>query len=269
MSVADYEVILKKIRKHPIQEIKLMGMGEPYLHPRFSEICALTRKYFPDAFIISATNCQYKLNENFKDSLQHIDLLYLSIDGWGELYEKYRPPSKWSVLLKFLNDLKDIDRGRAKLAINYTLNPENIFDVVKMPGLIEQYNLDELRINLVQNWSEEESDAELISGFTSDHIQFLRENFSEQIKGKAVWDFNDCFWVQNGLYVTCTGDIKICCMNTSTAPIGNLIKDPAVSLSWGNKRFQAIKHGCETNNPETHCANCSYKELVPILSSIL
>ena len=32
--------------------------------------------------------------------------------------------------------------------------------------------------------------------------------------GKAIWDFDDCFWVDTGLYVTPEGNVKVCCMNT-------------------------------------------------------
>ena len=32
--------------------------------------------------------------------------------------------------------------------------------------------------------------------------------------------------------------------------------------------YQAIKNGCKTKNPTEHCKNCSYKELVPILSHL-
>ena len=32
------------------------------------------------------------MNNNFTESLKFIDLLYLSIDGYKESYEKFRPP---------------------------------------------------------------------------------------------------------------------------------------------------------------------------------
>ena len=31
--------------------------------------------------------------------------------------------------------------------------------------------------------------------------------------------------------------------------------------------YKKVKKGCETNEPTDHCKNCSYKELVPILST--
>jgi hypothetical protein len=34
------------------------------------------------------------------------------------------------------------------------------------------------------------------------------------------------------------------------------------------KYFQNVQNGCNTNNPTSHCKNCSYKELVPMLDDI-
>ena len=33
--------------------------------------------------------------------------------------------------------------------------------------------------------------------------------------------------------------------------------------------YQNVKKGCQTNNPTSHCQNCSYKELVPILNYVV
>ena len=32
--------------------------------------------------------------------------------------------------------------------------------------------------------------------------------------------------------------------------------------------YQNVKKGCNTNNPTSHCKNCSYKELTPILEYV-
>ena len=34
------------------------------------------------------------------------------------------------------------------------------------------------------------------------------------------------------------------------------------------KDYLNVKNGCLTNKPTSHCKNCSYKELVPMLSLI-
>ena len=268
MSVETYRMILNKLKNHPIQEIKLMGMGEPFLHPKFSEICKLTKETFPHAKIISATNGQFQLSGNLKRSLEFIDLLYLSIDGYGETYEKFRKPARWPKLIKFLSELKDCDKFNCQTAINYTINPENVYDIPKVERLLSRFDLDELRLNIVQNWNEDEKVEGLISGFNPEDIEFLKR-YKHLMKGRPVWNYEDCFWVKEGLYMSVNGDVKICCMNTAAKPVGNLITDLSVSQSFSNKRFIEIKNGCETNTPSSHCSNCSYKELTNILPKIL
>ena len=136
------------------------------------------KEYFPSAFLIVATNCQYKINKNFTDSLKFIDLLYLSIDGYKESYEKFRPPSKWSKLINFLDQLKEINRHGCKITCNYVVNKENINDISKIDQLCDTYKLEELRLNIAQDWSEEKSisNSKTISGYTHDQINYLKTN---------------------------------------------------------------------------------------------
>ena len=193
----------------------------------------------------------------------------MSIDGHIENYEKFRKPAKWSKLLKFLIQLKNISRHKCRLAINYTVNPENVDDISRVHTMLEKYQLDELRLNIVQNWSEDQKAGELISGFSLDQLEYLRQNYQSLIKGKSDWDYPDCFWVKEGIYITAKGEMKVCCMNTSTAPIGNVIQTISVNELRRSKRFTEIVNGCLTNTPTEHCQKCSYKELTPLLKQLI
>lgn len=267
MTVEDYKVILSKLKGHPISEIKLMGMGEPFMHPKFHEICRLTREAFPNAFIISSTNCQIRLTSGIKKALPFIDLLYISIDGYKDNYEKFRFPAKWDKLKKFLFDLKKVE-NKNRTAINFTVNPENVYDIPKMEELLERFDIPELRLNIVQDWSENKSVEKTINGFSKNQIDFLK-TYQHLIKGKKNWDFSECFWVKNGIYITALGEMKVCCMNTSAKAIGNVVTSLSVSELQRSKPFIAIKSGCESNTPTGHCKNCSYFELNEILSQLI
>ena len=83
--------------------------------------------------------------------------------------------------------------------------------------------------------------------------------------GKSKWDFPDCYWVKNGLYTTVEGHVKMCCMNTGARPFGNLFANTIDEIRE-MKDYQNVKQGCETNNPTSHCENCSYKEITPMLT---
>ena len=271
MSLANWEIVLEKLKDHPISETKLMGLGEPFLHPKFSTICKMFKEYFPKAFLIVATNCQYKMNDNFKDSLKYIDLLYLSIDGYKESYEKFRPPSKWDKLINFLENLKEVERYNCKITCNYVVNKENVNDINKIDDLCREYDLKELRLNIAQDWSEGDKlqqKEDYLWGYSDDQIKYLKQNYSKNIKGKSPWTWSDCFWVKRGIYMTVEGDLKVCALNTDTKPIGNIFKDEAVNI-LNSQRMIQIREGCKNNNPDTHCVNCSYKELSPLLEKLI
>ena len=274
MSLENWAILLNKIKHHPIAECKLQGLGESFFHPQFDEIAKMFRDTFPSSFILSSTNCQYsikpgsKLRSRIEKTLKYMDFLYLSIDGYEENYEKDRSPAKWTKLLEFLEDFKSIDRQGCTIAINYVVNRDNIYDIPKIQPFVEKYNLNEFRLNLAQNWNEDEkmSDDEKTSGYTEEEIGFLKK-FQPYIKGKSPWTWSDCFWVKKGLYITVEGDVKICLINTGATSIGNIFRDNMDDLR-NSPCYQKISDGCSSDTPTAHCQNCSYKELAPLLERI-
>jgi radical SAM protein with 4Fe4S-binding SPASM domain len=105
------------------------------------------------------------------------------------------------------------------------------------------------------------------SGYTREHLDYLRDTWGDNIMGKSKWDFSDCFWVKNGLYVTVEGNVKMCCMNTGATPFGNLFENSIDEIRL-TEEYQKVKMGCLTNNPTNHCKKCSYNELKPILNRL-
>jgi|SRR5210317_201360 radical SAM protein with 4Fe4S-binding SPASM domain len=271
MPLTKWGELLDSIKHHPIKEAKLMGMGEPMLHPQFDEVCRMFKETFPDAFLIVATNCQYPIREGskmrtkFENCMNYIDLLYFSIDGYMESYERDRSPAKWSKLISFLDDFKNVDRKTCRVTCNYVVNPDNVTDIQTIyDEIVVPYNLVEYRLNIAQNWSEDES---MPGGYTQEQIQYLKDNWSSNIKGKSEWDYEDCFWVNEGLYTTVEGDVKMCALNTGADSFGNLFESSIEDIRESDD-FQNVKRGCNTNNPTSHCKNCSYKELAPMLSEL-
>jgi len=267
MSVSKFKRLLDKIAHHPIKEAKLMGMGEPFLHPEFNVICKTFKDYFPNARLISATNCQYSMNVAtwFPDSLKYIDYLYLSIDGYKETYERDRSPSKWSKLIKFLDELQKVDRHDCQITCNYVVNPSNIDDIQKVyDEIVLPYNLTELRLNIAQDWSETRS---VPLEYTDEQLTYLKTKWQSSIKGRGDWNFKDCFWVKTGLYATVEGRILACCMNTAAKSFGNIFEKSIEDIHNGID-FQNVKQGCLSNTPTKHCASCSYKELAPVLTQL-
>jgi len=275
MSLFNWKLLLSKIKHHPLKNCKLMGMGEPFLHPEFDKVTEEFKKTFPECFVIVATNCQYpikegsKIRDKFEKAIQNLDQLYLSIDGYGESYERDRSPAKWHKLISFLENLKTVDRGNCDIVVNYVVNAYNIEDISKVDELRKEYNLGEFRLNIAQLWGEEDSLVDNIetSGYSMEQLKYLRKNWGDKIMGKGEWEFPDCFWVKKGLYTTVDGRVLMCCMNTGARSFGNIFDQDLEDIR-SSEDFTNVRKGCETNNPTKHCKNCSYKELTPILKEL-
>jgi len=272
MSLENWGKLLDGIKHHPIQEAKLMGMGEPFLHPQFDEVCRMFKEVFPKCKVVVATNCQYditpgkRLRKVFENALQYIDVLYFSIDGYEDNYERDRAPAKWSKLIKFLDNTRELDRRGCDVVVNYVVNAYNVNDITKIDELRVNYDLGQLRLNIAQIWDESSSIKDNIatSGYTKDQLDYLKKNWGGKIMGRADWDYKDCFWVNNALYTTVEGNVKMCCLNTGAEPFGNLFINSIDEIRQMTD-YQNVKKGCNTNNPTSHCNNCSYKELSPML----
>lgn len=265
MPLNEWDTVLEKLSSEPVREAKLMGLGEPFLHPDFYEICRRFRVAFPSAFTITATNCQHGLNGNFIKTLPSIDLLYLSVDGYGENYERDRKGANWPRLLKFLDELSTIDRGKTRIAINFVVTGRNYPDIEKINRLVsERYGfIEEVRLNIAQWWGE---DQDIKVEFTEGLYETLIR-YKKNVKGKAPWGFHDCFWPKSGFYMDVSGDVRICCLNTSASPVGNIFKSSLDELLESPKRRQVAVE-CRQNSPGVHCRRCDYKKLSPALERV-
>jgi|TARA_B100001063_G_scaffold139636_1_gene130472 radical SAM protein with 4Fe4S-binding SPASM domain len=263
MSLDNWEKILSKLKGENIENIKLTGLGEPFLHPKFHLICQKVKEFFPKTNLIVATNCQYKINDNFKKSLKYIDKMYFSIDGYKETYERDRAPAKWDKLLKFLSDFKNVERFNCNVSVNYVVNSQNVFDIEKIDELVKENKLTELRLNLVQNWNEDEQINVEYPKLMKEHLK----RYKKQIKGVAPWTWSDCWWPENGLYVDVFGNVKVCIINTGTESVGNIFLE-SINEIKNNKKLLEISKSCKENKLHEHCKNCSYKELSPLINEL-
>ena len=96
--------------------------------------------------------------------------------------------------------------------------------IEKIDTLRKENNLGQLRLNIAQIWDEKKSlqDDIATSGYTTEQLDYLKNTWGDNIMGKSKWNYNDCFWVNNAIYTTVEGHVKMCCMNTGAEPFGNL-----------------------------------------------
>lgn len=265
MTLDEWDMVLDKMATQDLREVKIQGLGETFLHPQIDVVCRSFRERFPDVYTITSTNCQIGMTENFIKSLPHIDLLYLSVDGYKENYERNRQGAKWDKLVDFLDKLSDIDAGKTRITINYVVNADNYMDLEKVYEMVaRKYGfIKEVRINLAQWWGENEAIVqEYDEGFLETLVRYKKD-----IKGKVPWTYSDCFWPEKGIFVTANGDVRICLLNTTTEPYGNIFTMSMEDILHAPKRLQ-VDRECKKDSPGLHCRRCDYKRLSPIIESI-
>lgn len=268
LSEEELRKILSIMKRTKVDTIKFEGLSEPMLNPKFDLMCGVLREYFPRAFVIIATNLQYSLEKTaFLRTIPYVDMVYLSIDGTGEVYERARAGAQYAKLLKSLNDVRDrvepADRKK-KLHINFVLTADNYQELPKVYEIKDKFGLGSVRVNLAQNWNEGENNK---LAPTRDMIEVLK-NYRDDIKGVGGWDFRDCFWPFNGLIVDVFGDVRQCIINTSMRPVGNIFRDNIEEIYNQGVHFGRVRGALSQNLAPHECRNCDYKFLSPILREI-
>lgn len=264
MSYSNFQEISNKIlAQHSVSDLKLMSMGEPFMNPEIGSIFKYAREKFRDAHIICATNCQHTNYDDFEIALNNLDEIYLSIDGIEEVYEEMRFPGKWKKVINFLTIITKLDRS-AKLTINMVVSEKNYHHIEKVLHLAKQFEIDNFKINIAQEWSVNNK----MKVNLSQNLLSVLKKYEKYIAGKREWDFKDCFWPNNGIYIDTFGMLRICNIKTDSKPIGNINNDLLQDIIRNNEELIRVREGCKNNEPELHCKNCSYKELTYVFSKI-
>ena len=264
----EFDFYLSQFQGCPIDTIKFEGLSEPMMHPKFDRLLERLRKAFPKAFVIIATNLQYKVDKTpLIPSIQLSDMVYLSIDGGPTNYERQRVGAKWDKLINSLDQLKQLtstETRKTKLHINFTLTPENHMDLPQMYQLKDQYDLSSVRINLAQNWNEDQDNKHQ---FTDELLETLKP-YKADIKGIPNWNYKDCFWPKNGVVVDVYGNVRQCIINTSQKPLGNLNQTPVKQILNQSKHLSEVRHCLDRNTAHASCLTCDYKFLSSKLQKI-
>lgn len=109
MSVDFYRGLLEQLKNEGVEHIRFVhfeGRGDPLLNKELNVMVELTKKYFPDSFVMATTHGNYP----YKPWMHTcgLDVLRLSVDGaFEESYQKYRVGGKLSKVLKLMADIKE------------------------------------------------------------------------------------------------------------------------------------------------------------------
>jgi len=268
LSLEELRQILKTFKDCKIDTIKVEWLSEPMLHPQYDQIVKTIREYFPDAFIITPTNLQYDLTKTpFLKVIPYTDLMYLSIDAVGDLYEEIRTGAKFDRLIDSLENIKKLvssEDRKNKLQISTVVTKENYKELPKIYEPKEKYGIGSIRINLAQNWDVDELNK---NEFDDEMLEYLKK-FKEDIQGVPCWDYKDCFWPYSGIVIDALGNIRQCVLTSTQEPIGNIFKEDVKKIFNENANYLELREKLGKNIPPESCKTCDYKFLTCPLQKI-
>lgn len=271
MSLDEYELVLSKFDECNITDIKLHGLSEVMMIPKFNEYVSLVKKHQKKSHITLVTNGQYNLkSSSLLDTIPLVDEIWFSIDGIEDVYEKVRKGAKWSKMIKLLDDLSlqdDYSNIKNKIYIQFTLSSMNYTHLPKMYEIVEKYGFAGVRFNLVQDWVGSNENK----FYEKDDIEMMNmvQKYKKDLKGSGGWKYKDCFWPYEGMFIDAYGDIRHCILNYTMKPIGNVFNDDIVELYNNGTIYTEAREGLQMNTPPPQCKTCDYNCMSDTIFGIL
>jgi radical SAM family uncharacterized protein len=105
--------------------------GEPLLRPDLPEILAESHPRFHTSVVTNG----WLLSHRIRDIAPHLDMVFVSLDGIGELHDRLRGvPGSFDRAVEGIRSA----RGRVPVAINSTITSENLGEAEKMVALAQR-----------------------------------------------------------------------------------------------------------------------------------
>ncbi len=245
ITVADFKIILQNIDVKSVCLFRLFNFGEPLFNDNIGPILeAISQWNVPVQKVEISTNGQYHNFESLFAGLQtgRLDSLAVSCDGDGtpEVYERLRPPGKWSKLIHFLETVSKYskDNNISTSLINRVIcsDPEH---QKRWKDLLQPIG-----------WTPEFRDWQLLPESKLSY----EDEFKSQFKSKTgVCSFID----RDTLYLDATGEVVTCCVHPSVAVLGNL-KNQLFSEIYNTKRKEFSNFLQNKREEHSICSQCHY-----------
>jgi radical SAM protein with 4Fe4S-binding SPASM domain len=192
-------------------EVLIGGYGEPTLHPQFEEIIARIRE---DPYKKLSLISNGLLLEKNWSAISTLDLLILSLDGVGEVYEKHRgvPFSKLLEALDFFTR----HREKTGLHINMVWNRDTHDSLRDSLRVLEKYPVEVIHLLPEKHYSSSRFDVGLfhLNNLDQLHLEIIKI----QNETKILLQYPDflsasvpCYQPFESIFVLASGEIMACC----------------------------------------------------------
>lgn len=238
MSLTTFEKILLQLP--PACQIHLGVMGEPLLNPDIAEMSEMSSLVGHPTFLTSnATMLSGTLALKLKNTL---DLMVLSIDGWGSSYEKMRPGSTWNTV------------------------HDNAVSFLKLPG---RCSVNIAQIDSALTLEDNMNSKTYWENLGAKVFRLPLDDYCGQLKMPEYLGFlggmrkhdkqrTPCELIQRCMHVTIEGRAFPCCHDLSTSSIfaRGIDDEGGLRAAW-EEDFEVLRDRHRLGNFPFPCSSCS------------
>jgi pyrroloquinoline quinone biosynthesis protein E len=255
-----------------IYEVKIQGLGEPFLHPDFIKMI----EYAASRHIWTRSTTNASLlhkNDNYKRIIDaNIGELQISIDGCQKKsYETIRVNSKFDVMIE---NVKMLNKYQNSLGLNKTrmwflLQDINYNDLFDIPIFAKELGFKRVTVSFdIIGWNSEEweeknskkSQAHSITQEIIDKLLLLAKEIDIEltfwgISSKYTVD-NICPWPFERTFVSSDKYVLPCCMISNPKTFNFGLKNKEFITTWSSKEYIEFRKAHIENNIPDICKFC-------------
>lgn len=269
MTFEDFKNIIDE--QYGIFELKIQGMGEPFLGKDFIKMVAYASD--KDIWVRTSTNATLlDKQENYKRIIDAgVDEIQISVDGTTkDTYEKIRINARFEILAKnckLINSYCD-SLGIDKTRMWVLLQKDNAKELHHFPAFAKELGFKRVAIILdVHGWGTDrltdKNDQKKITGITEEDVEKLLENARDLGVNLTFWEISDkysqtnpCPWPFERAYISSDKKVVPCCMiaNPDTFNLGTL--DSSFGDIWNSPRYMQFREAHLSGKIPSVCRYC-------------
>jgi pyrroloquinoline quinone biosynthesis protein E len=262
-----------------LRQIKLQGMGEPFLNRKLPEMIRITSDMNIDSTVITnGTVLSLEMISKILDA--DLTNISFSFDGaTKDTYERMRPGADYDEVTSNIKNLcieKNKRNSKLYVRIQCLVSDETVLgEIPDLVRLASDLGIDTLeikqRLKLWEKTGDDTYQFDTVQLKTYSKLDEILEEAGGIAKERglnfcvatdAVYtSSNPCRWPWVSLYVSTEGKVVPCCALgvPETWTMGDLTKETLKEI-WNNKAYRQLRKQISQNKVSTLCAACYERE---------
>jgi MoaA/NifB/PqqE/SkfB family radical SAM enzyme len=243
-----FESCVDQLAEMRLETLNLQFGGESLLHPDFESFLkyAIQKRDENRIGCVGLTDNGMLFNQKIADlfvSLK-VDWINFSLDGIGEVNDKIRLGSKYSVIEKNIKYLIE-KRGSAKKP-------------VILLNMVDTGKTEEQKLDFYREWVPLVDGIELIPSILPDNTWESKNNLPTDLRTASPPAF--CHYPMDTIIICWDGKVTGCCFDTRiNMVLGDAAKE-SIKQIWEGPRFQQLRKAVLTKvfPPNSPCYKCEF-----------